>query len=199
MTLNPDLKDNLDTLVSTNSVVLFMKGSRQAPQCGFSARIVEILDVLLDQYHTVNVLESDELREGIKVYSDWPTIPQLYVKGEFIGGCDIVQQMADEGQLAEALGIDPPEPSEPQVTVTDSAAEHLTKACESQHGAAIRVLVTKDGRCSMALGSKRPQDFQATSNGVTLVLDPFSASRANGLHIDHAREGFNSGFAMEIR
>lgn len=199
MTLNPDLKNNLDTLISTNSVVLFMKGSPQAPQCRFSARIVETLDVLLDQYHTVNVLESNELREGIKIYSDWPTIPQLYVNGEFIGGCDIIQEMNDSGLLSESLGIDTPQPTEPRITVSDSAAENLIEACESQEGAAIRVLVTKDGRCSMALGSIGPKDLQTTSNGVTLVLDPFTANRADGLFIDHSRKGFSSGYEMEIR
>ncbi len=89
--------------VSENPVVLFMKGDAEQPQCGFSALVVQVLDHLGVDYATVNVLSSDELRQGIKAYSDWPTIPQLYVKGEFVGGCDIVKQMFEAGELKPFL------------------------------------------------------------------------------------------------
>ena len=89
--------------VKTNDVVLFMKGTPQFPQCGFSGQLVQILDYLGTPYKGINVLESGELREGIKVYSQWPTIPQLYVKGEFVGGCDIVREMAETGELQGLL------------------------------------------------------------------------------------------------
>src|ERR1700761_8581239 len=79
--------------VSENPVVLFMKGNAEQPQCGFSALVVQILDHVGVDYATVNVLANDEIRQGIKTYSDWPTIPQLYVKGEFVGGCDIIKEM----------------------------------------------------------------------------------------------------------
>ena len=87
--------------VASNDVVLFMKGSPQFPQCGFSGMVVQILDQVGVGYKSLNVLESDELRNGIKVYSNWPTIPQLYVKGEFIGGCDIVREMYQAGELKQ--------------------------------------------------------------------------------------------------
>jgi monothiol glutaredoxin len=89
--------------VSENPVVLFMKGNAEQPQCGFSAMVVQILDHVGVDYATVNVLSSDELRQGIKSYSDWPTIPQLYVKGEFVGGCDIVKEMFQAGELKPFL------------------------------------------------------------------------------------------------
>ena len=82
-----------------NDVVLFMKGTPQFPMCGFSGQVVQILDHLGVSYKGLNVLESDELREGIKAFSNWPTIPQLYVKGEFVGGCDIVREMFQAGEL----------------------------------------------------------------------------------------------------
>ncbi|MEI9965265.1 MAG: Grx4 family monothiol glutaredoxin [Caulobacteraceae bacterium] len=85
--------------VSENPVVLFMKGTADQPQCGFSALVVQILDHLGVDYATVNVLASDELRQGVKTYSDWPTIPQLYVNGEFVGGCDIIKEMFQAGEL----------------------------------------------------------------------------------------------------
>ena len=89
--------------VSENPVVLFMKGNAEQPQCGFSALVVQILDHLGVDFATVNVLASDELRQGVKAYSDWPTIPQLYVKGEFVGGCDIVKEMFQAGELKPFL------------------------------------------------------------------------------------------------
>jgi monothiol glutaredoxin len=85
--------------VKSNDVVLFMKGTPQFPQCGFSGQLVQILDYLGAPYKGINVLESAELREGIKAYTQWPTIPQLYVKGEFVGGCDIVREMFQAGEL----------------------------------------------------------------------------------------------------
>jgi monothiol glutaredoxin len=85
--------------VKSNEVVLFMKGTPQFPMCGFSGQVVQILDHLGVAYKGVNVLESDELRQGIKSYSNWPTIPQLYVKGEFVGGCDIIREMFQAGEL----------------------------------------------------------------------------------------------------
>jgi monothiol glutaredoxin len=89
----------IDNEVKSNDVVLFMKGTPGFPQCGFSGQVVQILDYLGVDYKGVNILTSDELRQGIKEYSQWPTIPQLYVKGEFVGGCDIVREMFQAGEL----------------------------------------------------------------------------------------------------
>ena len=89
--------------VKSNDVVLFMKGTPQMPMCGFSGQVVQILDHLGVDYKGLNVLDSDELRNGIKIYSNWPTIPQLYVKGEFVGGCDIVREMFQAGELQSLL------------------------------------------------------------------------------------------------
>jgi monothiol glutaredoxin len=93
----------IENEVKANEVVLFMKGTPQFPQCGFSGQVVQILDHLGVAYKGLNVLESDDLRDGIKAYSNWPTIPQLYVKGEFVGGCDIVREMFQAGELQQTL------------------------------------------------------------------------------------------------
>ena len=93
----------IDNEVKGNDVVVFMKGTPQFPQCGFSGQVVQILDYLGLTYKGLNVLESDELRQGIKIYSNWPTIPQLYVKGEFVGGCDIIREMFQSGELQGLL------------------------------------------------------------------------------------------------
>lgn len=95
--------ERIDALVKSNDVVLFMKGSALFPQCGFSSRAVAILDHLGTTYETVDVLQDPEIRQGIKEYSDWPTIPQLYVKGEFVGGSDIMMEMFESGELQQLV------------------------------------------------------------------------------------------------
>ena len=102
-TSNP-VHDFIAKTVAEHPVVVFMKGIPEQPQCGFSAQVVQILDHVGAEYVGVNVLQSDPLREGIKTYSDWPTIPQLYVSGEFVGGCDIVREMFQSGELQTLLG-----------------------------------------------------------------------------------------------
>jgi monothiol glutaredoxin len=99
-----DAKSRIADIVKTNDVVLFMKGTALFPQCGFSSRAIAILDRLGTSYETVDVLQDPEIRQGIKEYSDWPTIPQLYVKGEFVGGSDIMMEMFESGELQELLG-----------------------------------------------------------------------------------------------
>ena len=98
-----DANSRIAEIVNGNDIVLFMKGTALFPQCGFSSRAIAILDRLGATYETVDVLQDPEIRQGIKQYSDWPTIPQLYVKGEFVGGCDIVREMYESGELQEFL------------------------------------------------------------------------------------------------
>jgi|TARA_R100000093_G_scaffold68073_1_gene39574 monothiol glutaredoxin len=98
-TLMSDINAFIDNQVKSNDVFLFMKGTPDFPQCGFSGQVVQILSYLGVDYQSANVLETDELRQGIKDYSNWPTIPQLYVKGEFVGGCDIIREMFQAGEL----------------------------------------------------------------------------------------------------
>ena len=100
---NIDVTEQIKNEIKSNDVVLFMKGTPVFPMCGFSAAVVEILSNIGVKFNSVNVLESDEIREGIKKFSNWPTIPQLYVKEEFIGGCDILKEMNESGELLELL------------------------------------------------------------------------------------------------
>ena len=98
-----DVRDRIDAIVKDNDIVLFMKGTALFPQCGFSSRAVAILDHLGVAFETVDVLQDPEIRNGIKAYSDWPTVPQLYVKGEFLGGSDIMTEMFEAGELKQLL------------------------------------------------------------------------------------------------
>ena len=101
--MNQEIKDLINKELKDNDVCLFMKGTPDAPQCGFSMTVSNILKILEIKFKGINVLERNELRQGIKDYSDWPTIPQLYIKGEFVGGCDIVKEMFEKGELKKIL------------------------------------------------------------------------------------------------
>jgi|TARA_B100001540_G_scaffold244774_1_gene219834 monothiol glutaredoxin len=103
MMIDENTRERIQTEVDSNDVLLFMKGTPVFPQCGFSAAVVQVLSHLQVKFNSVNVLEDMDIREGIKHYSDWPTIPQLYVKGEFVGGCDIIREMFETGELSSFL------------------------------------------------------------------------------------------------
>ena len=101
--MDQKIKDFISNEINTNEVCLFMKGTPDAPQCGFSMAVSNILKIMEVKFQGINVLEDQNLRDGVKVYSDWPTIPQLYIKNEFIGGCDIVKEMYENGELKKVL------------------------------------------------------------------------------------------------
>ena len=108
--MDQQVKDLINNEIKNNEVCLFMKGTPDAPQCGFSMAVSNILKILKIEFQSVNVLENESIRQGIKEFSDWPTIPQLYIKGEFVGGCDIVKEMYENGELKtklSSLGISP--------------------------------------------------------------------------------------------
>ena len=134
MSLSDTTRQKIDQELEQNQVVLFMKGTPQAPMCGFSAKTVGLLDSLLSSYSTVDVLQDEEIREGIKAYGDWPTIPQLYIDKELIGGCDIVTAMYNNGELHESLGLDQPDRTPPEVSITEAAAEKISEAMQGEKG-----------------------------------------------------------------
>ena len=103
--MNENINLKIKELVEKNDVCLFMKGTPEVPQCGFSLAVSNVLKHLKVKFNGINVLENPEIREGIKKYSDWPTIPQLYIKGEFVGGCDIIKEMFEKGELQKELNI----------------------------------------------------------------------------------------------
>jgi len=104
--IDNNIQEQIKIIIKEKNIVLFMKGNKQTPQCGFSSLVVKILCLQNVDFYAVDVLMNEELRQGIKYFSDWPTIPQLYVKGEFIGGCDIVKELHNNGTLAEILRAD---------------------------------------------------------------------------------------------
>lgn len=103
--MTPELKERLDNLVNQNKILVFMKGNKLMPQCGFSNNVVQILNTLGVSYETIDVLEDSEIRQGIKEYSNWPTIPQVYINGEFVGGSDVLIELYQQGELQQIVEV----------------------------------------------------------------------------------------------
>lgn len=197
MSADEKVRTRLDTLVASNRVVLFMKGTREQPQCGFSATTVGILDSLLPDYVTVNVLADPEVREGIKAYSDWPTIPQLYIDREFTGGCDVVKQLFNTGALHEALGVEAPDRTPPEIEISDAAAEVMRNALGGQPGMSVHLSIDGRWQHNFALGPAEGHEVKAESNGVEILLDVGSAQKARGLKVDMVETLHGTGFEIK--
>ena len=197
--LSEETKNKISSMIESGEVVLFMKGSRSMPQCGFSATVVQILDTLTDSYQTVNVLADPDIREGVKIYSTWPTIPQLYISGEFIGGCDIVKDMYQSGELQKKLGVSLEDVEPPTITVTPPAAEALAQAAADNGEAApfLHLTIGKNFRAELQFGPDDANKLHSESNGVTVLTDRGTAKRAEGLIIDFVDGPNGAGFRLE--
>ncbi|BBD81232.1 Grx4 family monothiol glutaredoxin [Aerosticca soli] len=203
MSLDEATRERIRSLLETHRVVLFMKGTRQQPMCGFSAAVVQVLDEVLPDYHTVNVLEDPALREGIKRYGDWPTIPQLYVEGELVGGADIVRQLYASGELHALFGLAPPDRTPPTITITDRAAQAIREGTREADGMALHLSIDTNRQARFELAPAGEYDIVTVSNGIEVHLDPGSARRAQGIVIDWVStlggEGLSLSFPGALR
>lgn len=198
MSLDPATRERIQSLLSAHRVVLFMKGNRQQPMCGFSAAATNTLNELLPDYHTVNVLEDQEIREGIKLYGEWPTIPQLYVDGELVGGSDIIRQMYTSGELHMLFGAAAPDRTPPAITITDKAAEMIRQGTASAQGVAIHLEIGPDHSAGFQLAPAGDHDIIAVSNGLEIHFDPASAQRAKGIVIDWVSTVQGEGLSLKF-
>ena len=198
MSLDPALRARIETLLATNPVVLFMKGNPNAPQCGFSSKAIGALDAAGATYTHVDVLSDPEIREGIKAYGEWPTIPQLYIGGELVGGSDIILQMAGSGELHTALGLPAPDRTPPAITITAPAAELLRKAIDDAgEGYALQIDVDRGFNARLQLAPHDDGAIASESAGVRVQFDLASAQRARGLVIDWADDERGRGLVID--
>ncbi len=198
MPLNENTRTRIETLLKQNPVVLFMKGNPQQPQCGFSAAASVMLNELLPDYATVDVLQDAEIREGIKQYGNWPTIPQLYVKGELVGGSDIVQSMYNSGELQELFGLPKPDRTPPSITITDKAAAAIRNALvDAEQGVALHLSIDARFQPQFHLAEPGDDEIRAESNGIDLLMDVATAQRARGIRIDWAETMQGAGLAID--
>ncbi len=197
MSLEPALRSRIESLLQTNRVVLFMKGQPGMPQCGFSAKASGLLEDLGVEFAHVNVLADQDIREGIKAYGNWPTIPQLYVDGELVGGSDIVEQMAGSGELSQLLGLPPPDRTPPQVTVTEAAAEKLRGALGDAQDAALVLGIDSRFQPRFQIAPRDEQAIAVETAGLRIQFDLASARRANGITIDWVDDFRGQGLSID--
>lgn len=202
MTLDTATRDRIDQLLGSHRLVLFMKGSPQAPQCGFSAKAVGILQDLDVPFTHVDVLADPAIREGIKAYGNWPTIPQLYLQGELLGGSDILAQMAGSGELQAALGMPPPDRTPPDVTITPAAATMLRDAmtqatADGEEDLVVLIEIDRHYRAKLHLARHDPAAITSDVDGLRLQFDAASARRGKGLHIDWADDARGKGLIID--
>ncbi len=198
MSLDPAVHDRIDKLVKTSQVMLFMKGTPQQPMCGFSARTVAALDSVLPDYSSFNVLEDEQIREGIKAYGNWPTIPQLYINGELVGGCDIVISMLNSGELHQQLGMSAPDRSPPEITLTDLAAERIQQAMQGHDGMALHFAVDSGWDSQFNLGPLQGGEIITNANGIAIAMDIATAQRARGAIIDWVKVMTGEGLSVTL-
>jgi monothiol glutaredoxin len=198
MTLKDSTREKIDSIVKQNPVVLFMKGTPKAPMCGFSSKTVGLLDSVLNEYKSVDVLEDEEIREGIKIYGDWPTIPQLYIGGELIGGCDIITAMFNSSELHQMLGVEAPDRTPPEVTITDAAAEKILEAMAGHEGIGLHFAIDAGFQSQFNIAPAEGHEIKVETNGITMLFDLASAPRANGAVVDWVETMQGSGLTIHL-
>ncbi|WP_448143525.1 Grx4 family monothiol glutaredoxin [Stenotrophomonas bentonitica] len=197
MSLDPALRSRIESILTANRVVLFMKGQPTMPQCGFSAKAVGVLQDLGVEFAHVNVLADPEIREGIKAYGDWPTIPQLYIDSELVGGSDIILQMASSGELSSVLGLAAPDRTPPSITVTPAAVDMLRGALADAPGASLQLSIDASFQPNFQLAPHDDNAIAAESNGLRVQFDLASARRADGITIDWVDDIRGKGLAID--
>jgi len=187
MSLDPALRARIDALLAAHPAVLFMKGTPQMPQCGFSAKAVAALEAIGAEYAHVDVLADEAIRNGIKRYGDWPTIPQLYIGTELIGGSDIISEMLASGELSDALGLPPPDRTPPNLTITPAAQTMLREAMDKAGGeVVVQIEIDRNFRTRLSLAPPDVSAIRTEVAGIGVQCDLASARRADGVSIDFA-------------
>ncbi len=199
MTLDPAVRERIETQVASHDIVLYMKGTPKMPQCGFSAKTAGMLDSLLDgDYASFNVLEDESIREGIKVFGNWPTIPQLYIKGELVGGCDIVTEMFNAGELHEMLGLQKPDRTPPEIEISDKAADKIREFMDAYPDQYLHFSIGPNWEAQFNIGPRQGHEIESESAGIRVLFDLASAQRARGARIDWTETVQGEGLTLDL-
>lgn len=190
------VRQRIQHLLEQHRVVLFMKGLPQAPRCGFSSRAVQLLGSVVSDYHAVDVLADEAIRQGIKDYGNWPTIPQLYIDGELIGGSDILAQMFGSGELHQMLGVAPPDRTPPTIEITTQAAQAIAAGMADDPELALHLQIDAGWQAQFQLAPASGDEIVASAQGIRVHMDPLTAQRARGMRIDWVDTARSSGLSV---
>ena len=197
--MNSEIKQVIEKLITDNNCILFMKGNPTHPQCGFSSNTVGILKELLgDDYGYCNVLENNQIREGIKEYGNWPTIPQLYINKELVGGNDIVTEMYNTGELHSLLGLPQPSREPAQISITEKATENILSGTENMGSNVLMLSI--DGQYNTRFSIEEPKGYEVFTEcgDIKIYMDVGTAKRANGIEIDWVEDLQGSGLVLSL-
>ena len=188
----------IEKMLDENPVFLFMKGTPQTPMCGFSSNTVKILkDMIGDEFGSFNVLEDPEIRDGIKAYGQWPTIPQLYINKELIGGNDIISEMFNTGELHELLNIAQPDRTPPEISITDEALNHIKEGLKDMGSHQLFLSVDEDFNTRFSLEMPKGYEVVADVGDLKVYMDIGTAKRAAGVEISWLDELQGSGLRIK--
>jgi len=196
--MNQETKQTIENLVNNNNCILFMKGNPQHPQCGFSSNTVGIVKELLGKnFAYCNVLESSDLREGIKEFGNWPTIPQLYINKELVGGNDIVTEMYNTGELHSLLGMQQPDKSPAKITLSPKAAENIKNGMQDI-GTNV-LMLSIDAQFNTRFSIEQPKGYEIITEcqDIKVYMDIGTSKRADGMEIDWVEDLQGAGLVIK--
>ena len=193
---NSAVHRQISSILASNPVVLFMKGTPEQPRCGFSAKSADVLNNLAPGFFGVDVLSDDDIRQGIKIYGNWPTIPQLYVKGELIGGSDIIMQLYNTGELHQLLGVAAPDRSAPEIFISAQAATAIRAGMADEPALGLHLRIDGRWQASFQLAPIEGHEIKAVAEDLNVYMDVQTAQRAKGLRIDWIESLQGSGLSI---
>jgi monothiol glutaredoxin len=197
-TLSASVQSRIQALLSEHPVVLFMKGSKEQPRCGFSAKASDVLKQLAPDYLAVDVLSDEEIRHGIKLYGNWPTIPQLYIKGELVGGSDIMTQLFNTGELHKLLGAPQPDRSAPEISVSEQAAEAIRASMADAPGQMLHLRVDSRWQAHFQLAPIEGHEIKASAANLDIYMDVATAQATQGMRIDWTETLQGAGLSVHL-
>jgi len=196
--MNDQTTQRIEQMLDENPVFLFMKGNPQTPMCGFSSNTVKILkDLIGDGFSSFNVLEDPDIREGIKTYGQWPTIPQLYVNKELVGGNDIISEMFNTGELHELLNLTQPDRTPPKISITDDALNHIKEGLKDMGEHQLFLSVDDEYNTRFSLEMPKGYEVIADVGDLKVFMDIGTAKRSNGVEISWVDELQGSGLRIK--
>ena len=196
--ISPAVHARIAKLLADNPVVLFMKGGKDQPRCGFSAKATDVLNELAPNFIGVDVLLDEEIRHGIKLYGNWPTIPQLYINSELVGGSDIITQLFNTGELHQLLGAPAPDRSAPNITISDAAATAIRAGMADEPGVVLHLRIDRRWQAHFQLAPAEGHEVRAQAAGIEILMDVATAQAAQGMHVDWAESLQGAGLSIKL-